>query len=59
MISIAHRLSTAERADFVIVFDKGRVAQMGPHEELVAVPGIYQTLYESWLGNTRSEHPAG
>ncbi len=59
MISIAHRLSTAERADFVIVFDKGRVAQMGAHEELVAVPGIYQTLYESWLGNTRSEHPAG
>ena len=59
MISIAHRLSTAERADFVIVFDKGRVAQMGSHEELVAVPGIYQTLYESWLGNTRSEHPAG
>ena len=59
MISIAHRLSTAERADLVIVFDKGRVAQMGPHEELVAVPGIYQTLYESWLGNTRSEHPAG
>ena len=59
MISIAHRLSTAERADLVIVFDKGRVAQMGPHEELVAVPGIYRTLYESWLGNTRSEHPAG
>ena len=59
MISIAHRLSTAERADLVIVFDKGRVAQMGPHEELVAVPGIYQTLYESWLGNTRSERPAG
>ena len=59
MISIAHRLSTAERADLVIVFDKGRVAQMGPHEDLVAVPGIYRTLYESWLGNTRSEHPAG
>lgn len=59
MISIAHRLSTAERADLVIVFDKGRVVQMGPHEDLVAVPGIYQTLYESWLGNTRSEHPAG
>ena len=59
MISIAHRLSTAERADLVIVFDKGRVAQMGPHEDLVAVPGIYQTLHESWLGNTRSEHPAG
>ncbi|MEM8705718.1 MAG: ABC transporter ATP-binding protein [Actinomycetota bacterium] len=59
MISIAHRLSTAERADLVIVFDDGRVAQMGPHDDLVAVPGIYRTLYESWLGNTRSERSAG
>ena len=59
MISIAHRLSTAERADLVIVFDRGEVAQIGPHDELVAVPGIYQTLYESWIGNTRSDSPAG
>ena len=54
MISIAHRLSTAERADLVIVFDRGEVAQIGPHEALVEVPGIYRTLYESWVGNTRS-----
>ncbi|MEO0495029.1 MAG: ABC transporter ATP-binding protein [Actinomycetota bacterium] len=59
MISIAHRLSTAERADLVIVFDKGRVAQMGPHDQLVEVPGIYRTLHESWLGNTRSERSTG
>ena len=58
MISIAHRLSTAERADLVIVFDQGEVAQIGSHDELVAVPGIYQTLYGSWLGNTRSDRPA-
>ena len=59
MISIAHRLSTAERADLVIVFDRGEVAQIGPHEALVEVPGIYRTLYESWVGNTRSGTSVG
>ena len=59
MISIAHRLSTAERADLVIVFDRGEVTQIGPHEALVEVPGIYRTLYESWVGNTRSGTSAG
>lgn len=54
MISIAHRLSTAERADLVVVFDAGRIVQVGPHAELVEQPGVYQTLYASWIGNTRS-----
>lgn len=54
MVSIAHRLSTAERADVVVVFDAGRIVQVGPHRELVEQPGVYQTLYESWIGNTRS-----
>ncbi len=53
-ISIAHRLSTAERADLVLVFDSGRIVQQGSHSELVAVPGVYHDLYESWIGNTRS-----
>jgi putative ABC transport system ATP-binding protein len=47
-ISIAHRLSTAEAADEVIVFDKGRIVQRGPHAMLVAEPGVYQQLYASW-----------
>jgi putative ABC transport system ATP-binding protein len=55
MVSIAHRLSTAERADLVVVFDAGKVVQVGSHDELVAQPGIYATLYESWIGNTRSD----
>jgi putative ABC transport system ATP-binding protein len=59
MISIAHRLSTAERADLVVVFDAGEVVQFGPHAELVDQPGVYRTLYESWIGNTRSGSPAG
>ena len=59
VISIAHRLSTAERADLVVVFDAGQIVQFGPHAELVEQPGVYQTLYESWIGNTRSGSTAG
>ena len=47
-ISIAHRLSTAEAADEVLVFDAGRVAQRGPHAELVRQPGVYADLHASW-----------
>jgi putative ABC transport system ATP-binding protein len=53
-ISVAHRLSTAERADLVLVFDAGKLVQQGSHSELVEIPGIYRGLYESWIGNTRS-----
>lgn len=53
-VSIAHRLSTAERADLVLVFEAGRIVQQGHHRDLIAEPGIYQDLYESWIGNTRS-----
>ena len=48
-ISIAHRLSTAEQADEVIVFDAGRIVQRGPHADLVAQPGVYADLYASWV----------
>ncbi|MGI5168905.1 ABC transporter ATP-binding protein [Spirillospora sp. CA-253888] len=48
-ISIAHRMSTAEAADEVIVFDAGRIVQRGPHAELVAQPGVYAGLHESWI----------
>jgi putative ABC transport system ATP-binding protein len=47
-VAIAHRLSTAEMADEVIVFDKGRVVQRGTHRALVAEPGVYQRLHASW-----------
>jgi ATP-binding cassette, subfamily B, bacterial len=53
-ISIAHRLSTAEAADDVIVFDRGRIAQRGTHAELVARPGRYAELYASWAAQLRS-----
>ncbi|MFA5566561.1 MAG: ABC transporter ATP-binding protein [Acidimicrobiia bacterium] len=52
-VSIAHRLSTAEAADLVLVFDHGDLIEHGSHDELVAAGGIYAGLYESWIGNTR------
>ncbi|MFE9241995.1 ABC transporter ATP-binding protein [Nocardiopsis sp. NPDC006938] len=48
-VAIAHRLSTAEAADRVLVFDEGRIAQSGSHDELVARPGVYADLYASWV----------
>ncbi|WP_448613087.1 ABC transporter ATP-binding protein [Modestobacter sp. URMC 112] len=47
-LTIAHRLSTAERADEVLVVDAGRVVQRGRHDELVDVPGAYARLHASW-----------
>jgi ABC-type multidrug transport system fused ATPase/permease subunit len=53
-VAIAHRLSTAQSADEVIVVDAGRVVQRGPHNELLRDPeSIYAKLYASWLEQTR------
>jgi ABC-type multidrug transport system fused ATPase/permease subunit len=53
-VAIAHRLSTAQSADEVIVVDAGRVVQRGPHADLVKDPAsIYGRLYASWLEQTR------
>jgi ABC-type multidrug transport system fused ATPase/permease subunit len=49
-ITIAHRLSTAENADEVVVVDKGRIVQRGPHAALVAQEGsVYAGLHASWV----------
>ena len=42
---IAHRLSTVERADRIVVLDRGRIAEVGPHRELLEREGIYAKLY--------------
>jgi subfamily B ATP-binding cassette protein MsbA len=43
---IAHRLSTIQRADLILVLDKGRIVQRGTHEGLLAEEGLYRRLYE-------------
>jgi ATP-binding cassette subfamily B multidrug efflux pump len=45
-IVIAHRLSTVQRADKIIVMHKGQVREMGSHQQLLAVRGIYFKLYQ-------------
>lgn len=53
-VTIAHRLATARSADEVVVIDHGRVAQRGPHAELVAdQDSVYARLHASWLALTR------
>jgi ATP-binding cassette subfamily B protein len=50
VIVIAHRLSTAARADRVAVVDHGRLVESGTHDELLARAGPYAGLYASWRG---------
>jgi len=51
-VTIAHRLSTAEAADEVLVFDQGRLVQRGTHDRLVADGGVYGALHASWQRGT-------
>lgn len=55
-VFIAHRMSTAESADEVLVFDQGRLVERGPHRELVHDGGTYSRLHASWAAQQR---PAG
>ena len=44
-IVIAHRLSTIRNADKIVVLDRGRVAEVGNHDELLEAGGVYAQLY--------------
>ncbi|MDK1011148.1 MAG: ATP-binding cassette domain-containing protein, partial [Actinomycetota bacterium] len=50
MVVVAHRLSTIRSADVIYVIDKGRVTQMGTHDDLIAADGIYRTLWNVQTG---------
>ncbi|MFH8340425.1 ABC transporter ATP-binding protein [Streptomyces sp. AM6-12] len=56
---VAHRLTTAARADRVVVMDHGRVAEDGTHEELLALGGRYAELWRTFAGRSEPEEPVG
>jgi ATP-binding cassette subfamily B protein len=56
---VAHRLTTAARADRVVVMDHGRVAEDGTHEELIQLDGMYAELWRTFVGAPEPEEPVG
>ncbi|MER7774663.1 ABC transporter ATP-binding protein [Streptomyces sp. NPDC096191] len=56
---VAHRLTTAARADRVVVMDGGRVAEDGTHDELLALDGRYARLWRTFVGAAEPEEPVG
>jgi len=55
-ILIAHRLSTAMRADRIAVVDEGRIIEVGSHDDLVARGGRYAEMYETWVSQADAAH---
>ena len=56
VVTIAHRLSTAEAADRILVFDEGRLIEDGNHAKLVTNGSVYAKLHESWQRGTSETH---
>jgi ATP-binding cassette subfamily B protein len=54
-IVIAHRLSTIRRADAIVVMERGRIIEMGRHEELLTQSGTYKKLYELQFADEEEE----
>ena len=54
---VAHRLTTAARADRVVVMDHGRVVEDGTHDELLALDGYYAELWRTFVGAPETEEP--
>ena len=51
-ITVAHRLSTAEAADDILVFDHGRLVERGRHADLLRADGVYAALHADWATGT-------
>jgi ABC-type multidrug transport system fused ATPase/permease subunit len=54
---IAHRLSTVRNADKIIALDRGRIVEVGSHEELMQRNGLYSQLYQRQMDLTTAEVP--
>ena len=57
-VVIAHRLSTVMHADRIYVLERGRIAEMGRHDELVELKGLYYAMWRQQVGE-RATRPAG
>jgi subfamily B ATP-binding cassette protein MsbA len=56
VILIAHRLHTLRRADVILVLEDGKIAETGTHDELVALNGVYASLYATQMGASLAWH---
>ena len=52
---VAHRLSTIESADRILVMNSGKIVEQGTHQELLDVHGFYYDLYNSQFTNGATE----
>ena len=52
---MAHRLSTAEASDRVLVFDDGKIVEDGSHALLVASGGVYSAMHRDWEGSIATD----
>ena len=52
---IAHRLSTVHNADLILVMSDGRIVEQGRHDELIRLDGLYATLYNRQMRDTKRE----